>query len=182
MEKASGPVDIMDSSPPAVEAARHPIFMTLNPIVERALKGCSSEKLTTKDDVVRIFRPFEAELNYIATTHALSDKHRLSEAEIVIGTILAQCSQDRWRKERIYKMSLHVRKLENDMKDYVYKKKKRQELSRIELEQALEFAWTAWVMMTDSIAKNKLVVTQNTFALIMLNIAFECLEDLKCLL
>ena len=181
MEKASGPADILDSSPPAVAAASHPIYKALNRVIERALKGHSSGKPATKDDIVRIFRPFESELKYVAMTHTLSDDHRLSEAEIVIGTIIAQCSQDRWRRERVFKMSLHVRKLENDIREYVYKGKQKIDLTKDDMKQALEFAWKAWTMMTDSIAENTRILTQNTFALIMLNITFECVEGLKLL-
>ena len=44
--------------------------------------------------VVKLFRIYCDELWYICVTHTIS-KNRLSEAEVVIGTILATCAQKR---------------------------------------------------------------------------------------
>lgn len=136
------------------------------------------KRRTTRAAVAELFRSFEAELNYICATHALSERQRLSEAEVVVGTITARCSQYRWRKERIYKMDLHTRNLEAGVKKSVYSGEW-DALSEKEIKGALEFSWTAWQMMTDNIAVETNTFSQNSFALVMLNITFECLERLE---
>jgi RNA-dependent RNA polymerase len=49
-------------------------------------------------------------MRYICVTHTLVDAPdvRLTEEEVVLGTILANCAQSRWRTDRTYRMKLHT--------------------------------------------------------------------------
>jgi RNA-dependent RNA polymerase len=50
-------------------------------------------------------------------THTLVDQPdvRLKEEEVVLGTILANCVQSRWRNDRTYRMRLHTEGLVDDI-------------------------------------------------------------------
>ena len=166
----------MDSPMPS-KAFQHPIFITLNPIVQRCLGCLDFDHPTTQAAVTELFLQFEAEFKYICVTHALSGHQELSEAEVVVGTITARCSQRRWRKERIHKMGLLARNLEAGVRKIVYGAEWAT-LDEGEIKRALEFSWTAWQMMADNIAVEAKAFSLNSFALIMLGITFECLERL----
>ncbi|CCM00004.1 uncharacterized protein FIBRA_02029 [Fibroporia radiculosa] len=60
-------------------------------------------------EMTKLFQRYTDELRYICITHALSDASdvRLVEEEVVVGTILAKCTQTRWRTDRTYRMRLH---------------------------------------------------------------------------
>jgi RNA-dependent RNA polymerase len=69
-------------------------------------------------EILDHFIRYQDELNYICVTHTLSNEPetKLLEEEVVIGTILAKCSQKRWRSNRIYRMRHHVGALIHDIK------------------------------------------------------------------
>jgi RNA-dependent RNA polymerase len=56
-------------------------------------------------------------MRYICVTHTLVDQPevRLKE-EVVLGTILANCVQSRWRNDRTYRMRLHTEGLVDDIR------------------------------------------------------------------
>ena len=123
------------------------------------------------------FSKYSDELRYISLTHSLSDAPgvRLLESEIVAGTIMAKCSQKRWRKDRIYRMRLHAstlfrtvhRELLHSNLDF---------LDRQAYVMSLGRAWVAWRYAIAN--ENHQKFGANSFALIALGVILECLEVL----
>ena len=101
---------------PPVQPLSDPITSTLLGSVRRHL-GDSAIVDDYSLEPQKLFQRYTDELRYICATHTLSDAPdvRLLEAEVVIGTILAKCTQKRWRSDRIYRMRLHASKLVEDI-------------------------------------------------------------------
>ncbi|KAF9526951.1 RNA dependent RNA polymerase-domain-containing protein [Crepidotus variabilis] len=130
--------------------------------------------------IKKIFKRYQDELRYICATHTLSNAPGsiLLEEEAVIGTILAKCSQKRWRSDRIYRMRLHVQTLVTDiqrefLKDF-------SSTSYLDIIRGLEVAWMAWnysVFRRDSDVQ--VGFGAYSFGLIALNSIFTCLNLLE---
>ncbi|KAK0463788.1 RNA dependent RNA polymerase-domain-containing protein [Desarmillaria tabescens] len=133
-------------------------------------------------ETASLFRQYESELRYISATHTLSNTPgiRLLEAEIVVGTILAKCTQKRWRKDRTWRMRGHASQLMKDVKQGLMR------LTDVQLElkeviptetyrDALERAWLAW----DYSLRHSDEFGAKSFGLIVLGVIFECLEKLN---
>ena len=97
----------------------------LRPAVERRLgraAGGNGDGDAHADAAARalepLFRHYARELSYICVTHAPADRAdvRLSEEEVVVGTILAHCAERRWRKSRTYRMREHAAQLVRDVR------------------------------------------------------------------
>jgi RNA-dependent RNA polymerase len=130
-------------------------------------------------EIFDLFKQYQDELSYICVTHTLSNEPetKLLEEEVVIGTILAKCSQKRWRSNRIYRMRHHVGTLINDikqtLKDLVgFDDKVESPLGRVRL---LELGWKAWNF---SVYKRE-EFGANSFGLIALSVIFDCLDRLE---
>ncbi|KDR73538.1 hypothetical protein GALMADRAFT_251265 [Galerina marginata CBS 339.88] len=125
-------------------------------------------------ELSRLFRRYTDELRYICATHTLSNTPgvRLLEAEVVVGTILAKCSQKRWRKDRIYRMRLHgdslIRDVQKSLLDNI------DEASYSELVRGLELAWAAW----DLSLRRGNEFGAHSFGLVALGVIFDCLDNL----
>ncbi|KAH8117020.1 RNA dependent RNA polymerase-domain-containing protein [Phellopilus nigrolimitatus] len=160
---------------------KHPIYNVLNPIIDVQLKDTGIPE-TKRDRVRTLLLRYYNELRYICATHTLSDRRGtlLTEAEIVVGTILAQCSQHRWRKERIYRMRLHSLNLVKEIKaEFI--PEKLSDMSVLQVKRSLEFGWTAWKMINETLAspEGKNIFGMNSFSLIALGVVFDCLEHLR---
>lgn len=149
------------------------VSRALKPYIERRLHHFQND-----DELVgemrSLFRRYADELRYICMTHALSDapEVRLSEEEIVVGTILAQCSQTRWRTDRTYRMRLHASTLVQDIQEKLFKRKKCEEHSPGELLYGLSEAWLAWDFATRNVGS----FGSRSFGLIALGVILDVLE------
>jgi RNA-dependent RNA polymerase len=64
-------------------------------------------------------------MRYIYITHALVDTPDVHlKEEVVLGTILANFAQSRWRSDRTYGMKLHVEGLVDDIRGQIVQIKK----------------------------------------------------------
>ncbi|KAL1728439.1 RNA dependent RNA polymerase-domain-containing protein [Schizophyllum commune] len=81
--------------------------------IERRAEDYLDDSLPFENDLVQLFKRYAEELRYICTTHTVSNTPgvELIEEEVVVGTILAKCSQNRWRRDRIGRMNLHMSQL-----------------------------------------------------------------------
>ncbi|KAF8226752.1 RdRP-domain-containing protein [Tricholoma matsutake] len=126
-------------------------------------------------ELVKMFGRYVDELRYICATHTISDTPgvRLLEAEVVAGTILAKCSQKRWRKDRTYRMRLHATTLVRDVQQELAPDL--EEAPRDQLIVSLMNAWYAWGY---SLRRGN-DFGANSFGLITLDTIFDCLEKLS---
>ncbi|KAI0345277.1 RdRP-domain-containing protein [Trametopsis cervina] len=124
-----------------------------------------------------LFRRYTDELKYISLVHALSDtpESRLVEEEIVIGSILAHCSEARYRNDRMYRMRMHASVLvENTRKKlWVWK----EDPTEGELRYGLVQAWRAW----DFGMRNKGTFGANSFALVAFGVICNILQIAGCI-
>lgn len=178
-------VHLLDTPVPATHNqnghAQHPVPLSdsisdaLRPYIVRNL-GDRALHHSVEDikDMEHLFRRYLDDLKYICLTHSLSDlpDSRLAEEEVVIGTILANCTQHRYRTERMYRMRLHSSVLANDIRWQLYKRTENPPDGQIRY--GLSQAWLAWDFGT----RNKHVFGANSFALIALAAVAESLEDL----
>jgi RNA-dependent RNA polymerase len=125
-------------------------------------------------EISRIFNGYVDELRYICVTYTVSitPDTRLTEEEVVVGTILAKCSQKRWRKARIYAMHVHASALVKDIQSKLLPVAKLDGATASQLVDGLERAWCAW----DFSLRNSDKFGGNSFGLIALAIIFDCLE------
>lgn len=84
------------------------------------------------------------EMRFICVTHTLVDTPDvcLTEEEVVLGTILANCTQPRWRKERSYRMELHVKDLVGSIRSQIIQCEGKP--TEEQMRSALPHAWATW--------------------------------------
>ncbi|KZT06990.1 RdRP-domain-containing protein [Laetiporus sulphureus 93-53] len=149
------------------------ISVALKPSIEHQLHHSRNEDRYVAD-MSKLFQKYADELRYICMTHTLSDAPdvRLVEEEVVVGTIMAKCSQKRWRQDRIQRMHLHSSTLVEHIKLQLFNPT--QPYSHSDLTYALSQAWLAW----DFSSRNKTVFGANSFGLIALEVVFDILDKL----
>ncbi|KAF5386830.1 hypothetical protein D9615_001534 [Tricholomella constricta] len=172
-------ITLDDPEPIAIDAKaekqspQDPITLRLKARVERHL--CSASKpVDISQHISTTFRRYVDELQYICATHTISNTPgvRLLEAEVVAGTILAKCSQRRWRKDRMYRMRLHASTLARDVQKELI-----DDVGNASQEQliiGLGNAWEAW-MYSQTL---NYAFGACSFGLIALGVIFDSLDRL----
>ena len=158
---------------PPVQPLSDPITLMLLESVQHWL-GDSAIVDHHPSELQKLFHRYADELRYICATHTLSNTPgvRLLEAEVVIGTILAKCSQKRWRSDRIYRMRLHASTLVKDVQRNLIENL---ETDVFELIAGLQLAWSAW----DYSLCHRNEFGANSFGLIALGTVFDCLDAIE---
>ena len=69
----------------------------------------------------RLHARYTREMRCICATHTLIEAPdvRLTEEEVVLGTILANCTQPRWRSDRAYRMRVQSETLVHDIRAHI---------------------------------------------------------------
>ncbi|KAH9843166.1 RdRP-domain-containing protein [Rhodofomes roseus] len=153
----------------------------LSDAISLQLKPCIEEQLRHFDndegevgEMSTLFQRYAEELRFICMTHSLSEapEMRLTEEEAAIGTIVAKCSQKRWRSDRTHNMNVHASMLARDISNKFFHQTSEVVPTTGELRYGLSQAWLAW----DFSARNKAAFGANTFGLIALRVIFNTLE------
>jgi len=149
--------------PPPVEA----ISLTLEPIVASYLKGVQNPGAC--DSIPSLFSRYCLELKYICLTHTLSHDPdaRLREEEVVIGTILAKCTQARWRRDRMEQMRINAGQLVQSIAAELK--------APVDTREKLAMGWEAWKYSR----ANTTEYGHLSFGLIALEGIFKSLELLR---
>lgn len=128
-------------------------------------------------DVEPLFRRYCNELRYICLAHSLTDNpdDRLVEEEVVIGSILAHCSESRFRNDRMYRMRLNSTVLVQNIRAKMFQW--RENPSEGDLRYGLLQAWRAW----DFGMRNRATFGANSFALVALGVIFDVLQHAGCI-
>ncbi|KAI5995827.1 RNA dependent RNA polymerase-domain-containing protein [Pisolithus orientalis] len=133
-------------------------------------------------DIDTVYAGYREELRYISTTYSLS-KTALTEEELVIGEILANCSNERYRRDRVYAMkeslSFLLRITRQDLVGEL------NGASDEDLRGKLARAWDAWSFSQDnegtSIESGNSLFGLRSFGLVALGLLLECLARLGSL-
>ncbi|TDL24977.1 RdRP-domain-containing protein [Rickenella mellea] len=145
-------IDIQDRSsikripmiPPGLHA--DPITCALKPIVIGKLPNSLSSK-NNSEFISKTFLRYADELRYICVVHTLSDLagDRLTEEEVVVGSILAQSTQRRWRSERNERMRRHSTNLVQEVRRDFLPKLSGTGVTEDEMKASLQLSWDAWL-------------------------------------
>ncbi|KDQ61150.1 hypothetical protein JAAARDRAFT_152238 [Jaapia argillacea MUCL 33604] len=128
------------------------------------------------------FSKYEDEMRYISVTHTLSSSPGvcLTEEEVVVSTILAKCSQKRWRKDRMHRLQVHASNLVQQTRRELFPDS--EEFSPGGLQRSLQRAWEAWSLSVQKCLQfNPTAGTftaHNSFGLVSLGVLFEILDSL----
>ena len=162
---------------PPVQPLSDPITLTLLESVQSHLVDPAFvDNHLIEIQLEKLFQRYTDELRYICATHTLSVTPgiRLLEAEVVIGTILAKCSQKTWRSDRIYRMRLHASKLVEDIQRNLIESLG-DAVPVYKLIAGLQLAWSAWGFSLSRRAD----FGANSFGLIALGTVIDCLDELE---
>lgn len=159
--------------PSTYDRTTNPISSVLQPAIHTYL-GRRIQPEKNDPEIQALLQLYVDELAYICLTHTLTSSSdvRLKEEEIVVGTILAKCSQRRWRTNRMYHMRTHSQVLVHEIKRRLMKDADAP--SSDELKSGLLKAWAAWNFSLEN--REKFGV--NSFGLIALGVIFDCLDRL----
>ncbi len=145
------PVEGLPTDPPnEIPPLKDPISHVLSPLVQRALNsdtdpdGVKPDAEGENGYAEQLHAHYVREMRYICVTHTLVDEPdvRLKEEEVVLGTILANCAQSRWRSDRTYRLRLHTEDLVNDVRRQIVQV---EEMPRADqLRPGLLRAWRVW--------------------------------------
>ncbi|KAG1741976.1 RNA dependent RNA polymerase-domain-containing protein [Suillus lakei] len=159
------------------------ISVTLRPLVERQLeRRVRPSKL--KVSMNSIYSAYLDELIYVATCHTLSrvPGARLREEEIVVGTILAKCSQKRYKNDRTYAMRECISVLIRDIRSRMLPESMKN-ASPDEVRDGLENGWSAWALSHEKYKEGHEKGTEGygaqSFGLVALGVVLDCLEQLE---
>lgn len=157
------------------EPLRDPISQVLREKVEFYIGDLVLPVKEVDESLESTYQSYMEELNYIRSTHTLSNTPgaKLLEAEVVAGTILAKCSQKRWRSDRIYRMRLHATTLVKETKNQLLPQKESYDFK--ELVEGLRQAWRAWELSQKRPLNE---AGASSFGFIALDIIFDVLERL----
>ncbi|KAI0075266.1 RdRP-domain-containing protein [Panus rudis PR-1116 ss-1] len=126
-------------------------------------------------EISPLFHNYAQELRYIRLTHCLSDSSddKLEEEEVVVGTILAHCTQSRYRTERMHRMRTHTSSIVRNIYNQLYPPKPIEERTDGDRRFGLQRAWQAW----DFAMRRRTIPAANSFALTALRVIFNILEE-----
>lgn len=149
------------------------ISQALRPHIESML-GADGFRNSDRDvsEVEPIFRRYADELKYICLAHSLSNspENSLVEEEVVIGSILAHCSESRFRNDRMYRMRLNSSVLVSNTRSKMFRWRENQ--SEGDLRYGLVQAWRAW----DFATRNRSTFGANSFAIVALGVICDVLQ------
>ncbi|TFK54662.1 RdRP-domain-containing protein [Heliocybe sulcata] len=132
---------------------------------------------TAPDSIHQSYVRYRNELRYIRVIHTLSNDPgaRLTEEEVVVSTIVAQCSQHRLRKDRTYRMQVHADALVKEIRRSWLRPEEKD--SEEGLRRGLYLAWQAWRYAMDNAdrADND---AMDSFGLVALGGIFDALDGL----
>ncbi|KAH9018115.1 RdRP-domain-containing protein [Lactarius pseudohatsudake] len=133
----------------------------------------------------RLHARYTREMRCICATHTLVEAPdvRLTEEEVVLGTILANCTQPRWRSDRAQRMRLQSETLVRDIRAHIVlgdgggspaAAATGIEESEKRLKERLRSAWATWVWAQHHRDREYI----ESFALIALGVVLDCLKRL----
>ena len=160
------------------------ITCAIEPLIRPTLKTMhnneeypSDESYADDGHVEQLHAQYVREMRFICVTHTLVDAPdvRLTEEEVVLGTILANCTQARWRSNRSYRMKQHTRDLVGSIRSQIIRCEGPP--TEEQLRAALPHVWAAWCWAQHHRDREYI----ESFALLVLGIMFDSLRCHKVL-
>ncbi|KAH9989066.1 RNA dependent RNA polymerase-domain-containing protein [Russula compacta] len=167
-------VDLQTTPPGEVAPLEDAISLTLVPLVQNALgttpAGLRTEEVRMED----LHTWYASELGFICMTHgvSISSDVRLTEEEVVLGTILAKCWHRRWRRNRADRMRAQTETLVRDLRAQIVPVNS--PLAGRVLRRGLRDAWAVWGWAQHHREKPFI----QSFSLVALGLVLDILERL----
>ena len=180
------------------------ISRSLAPLIQHVVGSSATRQATERNaQVEMLYARYAREMRYICARHTLVDasqapqdvgqsqnlKNCLTEEEVVLGTILANCTQPRARQSRAARMKLYVETLVEDIRSRIIAPRGSEGpgpgLSplrlRVRLRDGLRDAWTTWSWAQHHRGEASKMIYIESFALIALGVTLDCLKQLDTL-
>jgi RNA-dependent RNA polymerase len=171
------PKGIPTTSPKDVVPLEDPITRALAPLVRYMI--CQGDRLfgSVNAQAQGLHARYVREMRYICMTHTLIDSPDicLNEEEVVLGTILANCTQPRWHSDRTQRMRLHSEMLVRDMRSHIMPDEGPP--AEPQLREGLRSGWAMWSWARHHRDEEFI----DSFSLITLGVIFDCLGRLGAL-
>ncbi|KAI0253552.1 RdRP-domain-containing protein [Lactifluus subvellereus] len=166
------PIGFPTAPPGPIAPLGDTISCALAPLVQNTLNAPPEPHRAENSQMEELHAHFVSEMRYICVTHTLVDAPdvRLSEEEVVLGTILTNCTQPRWRSDRSSRMMLHAEGLVHDIRSRIVPSEGT--WTDEQLGAGLPSAWAGWGWAQHHRDKEFI----ESFSLIMLGIVLDCLE------
>jgi RNA-dependent RNA polymerase len=173
---------LANESPQEIAPLQDAITCAVAPCIRKTLnlthEDAAAAEQSSADDghAEQVYAHYAREMRYICVTYTLVDAPDvcLTEEEVVLGTISANCVQPRWRSDRSYRMKLHAGDLVGD----IYTQIVRCGGSTAEMEEPLRavllHAWSAWCWAQHHRDREYI----ESFSLLVLRIVLGCLKRL----
>ncbi|KAF8267887.1 RNA dependent RNA polymerase-domain-containing protein [Lactarius quietus] len=186
------PLHGFPATPPgSIAPLSDPISHVLKPLVRYTLVGIGSRSRSSASPepgadnahAEGLHARYTREMRCICATHTLIEAPdvRLTEEEVALGTILANCTQPRWRSDRAYRMRLQSETLVRDIPAHIVPGDAGSvgaagtgAQSEERVKEGLRCAWATWVWAQYH-RENEYV---ESFALIALGVVLDCLKRL----
>ncbi|KAI0306234.1 RNA dependent RNA polymerase-domain-containing protein [Multifurca ochricompacta] len=150
----------------------HGMLMTVTAEAEKGELAAKAEGLHAR---------YVQEIRYTCMTHTLVEAPDvcLTEEEVVLGTILANCTRPRWRLNRMHRLKLHSEMLVRDIRADIISPEEGcdtlpQQMGKSWLCKGLRSAWDTWVWTRHNQGKEFI----ESFSLIALEVILDCLQRL----
>jgi RNA-dependent RNA polymerase len=151
------------------------ITCAIEPLIRRTLNTIHNNDKSCADDgsAEQLHAQYVREMRFICVTHTLVDTPdvRLTEEEVVLGTILANCTQSRWRSNRSNRMRQHTKDLVGSIRSQIIQCEGSP--TEEQLRAALPHAWAVWCWAQHHRDKEYI----ESFALLVLG---TMLDSLRC--
>ena len=160
-----------------------PVSLGLIPLVRRTLGDRYTHSSGKSATAATLFAQYSRELQYIRVTHTLSENPdiELTEEEIVVGTIIANCTDMRWHRERKFRMRQHVDMLVAETRQRLMPAASNPDATEDEdqsrLKTSLQDTWEAWAWSLRHANQEG----SSSFGLIALGVIFDALKRLGAL-
>ena len=181
----SEPIEGFPVTPPGtIVPLEDPISLALSPLVHTTLNANANNAPGTPAAEIpqpeKLHALYESEMRYICVTHTLVDGPGVSlkEEEVVLGTILANTTQHRWRSDRAFRLRLHSAALVRDIRSQIIRNDNENELTVEERHASLSVAWEMWCWAQHHQGDKEYI---ESFSLIVLRIVLDLLTSLGAL-
>jgi RNA-dependent RNA polymerase len=153
------------------DAPIDPVSVSLRLLVEEWAKLDNKTRIKEHHTILEAFETYRKELQYLCQTNTLSNKRNamITEEEVVVGTIVAKCSQPRQRRDAMARLRERSGELVTTTKADIFGGGD----NVTGLERSLQRAWFAWEV-ADRGAKHDLFGARS-FGIIALGAIFEVL-------
>ena len=178
-DKPSDSEDVPDTTPKPTPPLKDMISQAIAPRIQHTLDNAFETPEAESAETEELYGRFLREMRYVCMTHTLLDSPdvHLTEEEVVLGVILAKSSQPRLRKDRMYRMRLHVETLVRDIRARIVAPPEDGQRMDEDFRDGLRKAWATWGWAQHHRDKEYI----ESFSLIALAVALDCLKQLDAI-